>query len=77
MAKPRLSTGRIPFQLGIDASGPTPPTELPYQGDAYYYDSGGGIGSIAGGTVLPGPNQDSPTGSISGSTVLPPEQIYD
>lgn len=76
MSKPRLSSGRIPFQLGIGASEPTP-TELPYQGDAYYYDSGAGIGSIAGGTVLSGPNQDSPIGSVTGGTILPPDQIYD
>ena len=53
MAKPRLSEGRIPFQLGMAAAPPPPPAEPPYQGDAYYYDSAGGTGSITGGTVLP------------------------
>jgi len=75
VSKPRLSEGRIPFQLGISISTPVPPAELPYQGDAYQYDSAGGTGSIAGGTVLPGPEQESPTGSITGGTVLPPEII--
>lgn len=56
---------------------PAPPTELPYQGDVYYYDNSGATGSITGGTVLAGPNQDSPTGSIAGGTVLPAETIYD
>lgn len=56
---------------------PPPPAELPYQGDAYYYDSSGGIGSVSGGSVQPGPNQGSPTGSITGGTVLPAETIYD
>ena len=71
MSKPRLGSGRIPFQLGVGID------ELPYQGDAYAYDGTSAIGPIAGGTVLPGPNQDSPIGSISGGTVLPSETIYD
>lgn len=66
MSKPRLSEGHIPFQLGIDA-----PPALPYQGDAYIYDMTSGMGSVSGGTVLDGPNQNSPTGSIVGGTVLP------
>lgn len=74
MTKPRLSEGRIPFQLGVDAAGPI---ALPYQSDAYYYDSGGGTGLIAGGTVQPFPNQESATGSLAGGTVLPSETIYD
>lgn len=48
-----------------------PVVELPYQGDLYQYDSAGGIGSIAGGTVLIGPNQSSATGSVAGGTVVP------
>lgn len=72
MSKPRLSTGRIPFTLGISADAVT---DLPYQGDAYYYDTSGATGSVTGGTVQPGPIQDSPIGSISGGTVLPPETI--
>lgn len=47
------------------------PLNLPYQGDAYRYDSGGGTGSIAGGTVQPAPSQASPTGSTSGGSVQP------
>lgn len=54
-----------------DDNAPIPPSELPYQGDAYLYDSAGGTGSIAGGTVQAGPNQDSPIGSVSGGTVQP------
>lgn len=46
------------------------PADLPYQGDATIYDSAGGTGSIAGGTVLVNGPQNSPTGSVSG-TVLP------
>lgn len=57
------------------AAGPPPVADLPYQGDAYAYDSGGATGSVSGGTVMPGPNQSSATGSISGGTVLPPETI--
>lgn len=77
MAKPRLSEGRIPFQIGIDVGITPPPVELPYQSDAYIYDMASGTGSVSGGTVQPGPNQDSPTGSITGGTVLAPDTIYD
>lgn len=71
MAKPRLSEGRIPFQLGVSAGVVPPVVTPPYQGDAYYYDSAGGTGSITGGTVQPSPNQDSPIGSVSGGTIQP------
>ena len=74
MSKPRLGSGRIPFQLGISAD---PIVEATYQGDAYSYDGTGPVGSITGGTVQPGPNQDSPTGSITGGTVIDSEYIYD
>lgn len=77
MAKPRLSEGRIPFQLGTDASVIPPVAVVPYQGDAYIYDMASGTGSITGGAVQPGPNQSSPTGSITGGTVLPSDTIYD
>jgi hypothetical protein len=77
MSKPRLSEGRIPFQLGVDTA-PTPPVvALPYQGDAYIYDSAGGTGSVTGGTILDGPDQHSPTGSISGGTVIESDYRYD
>lgn len=76
MAKPRLSTGRIPFQLGIGADAP-PPDDQPYQSDAYIYDMASGTGSVSGATILDGPNQDSPTGSISGATVIDSDYIYD
>lgn len=72
MAKPRLSEGRIPFQLGIDA-----PSALAYQGDAYIYDMASATGSATGNTAQMGPNQDSPTGSITGGTVLPSDTMYD
>jgi hypothetical protein len=75
MAKPRLSEGRIPFQLGVDVAPAPPVVELPYQGDAYIYDMASGTGSVTGGTILDGPEQNSATGSISGGTVLPPETI--
>lgn len=77
MSKPRLSEGRIPFQLGISAGIIPPPVDVPYQGDAYIYDMASGTGSIVGGTILDGPTQDSPTGSISGGTVIDSEYIYD
>jgi hypothetical protein len=76
MAKPRLSEGRIPFQIGIGADAP-PPDNLPFQGDAYIYDAASGTGSVIGGTILDGPDQDSPTGSIAGGTVLDGEYRYD
>jgi hypothetical protein len=77
MSKPRLGEGRIPFQLGVDVA-PTPPvTALPYQGDAYIYDSAGATGSVTGGTILDGPNQGSATGAISGGTVIENDYRYD
>jgi hypothetical protein len=77
MAKPRLGEGRIPFQLGVEVTPTPPPVELPYQGDAYIYDSAGAIGSVTGGTILNGPNQNSATGSISGGTVVENDYRYD
>lgn len=77
MAKPRLSEGRIPFQLGINAGIVPPPVIAPYQGDAYIYDMASGTGSVTGGTVLDGPNQNSPIGSVTGGTVIDSEYIYD
>ena len=69
--KPRLSEGRIPFQLGLDTGVAPPVVELPYQGDAYIYDSAGATGTVTGGTILDGPNQSSPTGSVTGGTIQP------
>ena len=63
---------------GAGISTPIPPVIVTtYQGDAYMYDSSGGTGSIAGGTVFDDPNQGSPTGSVTGGTILDPDQIYD
>jgi len=71
MAKPRISEGRIPFQLGLD-TGVTPPVvELPYQGDAYMYDQAGATGTVTGGTILDGPNQSSATGTVTGGSIQP------
>lgn len=70
-----ISLADVAFAVDLAFIGPFPPTDLPYQGDAYLYDSAGGIGPISGGTVMPGPSQTSATGSISGGTVLPPETI--
>lgn len=53
MSKPRLSEGRIPFQLGVEVAPTPPPVALPYQGDTTIYDLGSPTGSIAGGTILP------------------------
>ena len=62
---------------GIAASAPiVPVVELPYQGDATIYDSGGATGSIANGLVQPGDtvyDTSSATGSMNGGTVMPPE----
>lgn len=58
------------FLIGSGAT-LTPPADLPFQGDAYYYDSAGGAGSISGGAVQPGPNQGSPTGTVQGGMVQP------
>lgn len=33
--------------------GAAPVAELPYQSDVYYYDQGGGTGSVNDGTVQP------------------------
>ena len=67
----------VGLYAGISAT-PPPVVQPPYQGAAYMYDDmGTGEGSIAGGTVFDGPNQNSPTGSISGGTILNPDQIYD
>jgi len=77
MSKPRLSEGRIPFQLGLDTGVTPPPADLPYQGDAYIYDSAGATGSVTGGTILDGPDQNSPTGSVSGGTIIEGDYRYD
>lgn len=64
--------GGVLVAVGSGADdGPTPPIDLPFQGDAYLYDSAGGTGSIAGGTVLANGAQPSAIGSVSGATVLP------
>lgn len=47
------------------------PADLPFQGDAYRYDSAGPIGSITGGTALANAPQVAPIGSVSGGTVQP------
>lgn len=81
MSKPRLSEGRIPFQLGEDTAGPTPPvTDLPYQGSMTVYDGTSGTGPIAGATVVAADtlyDATSGTGSLIGGTVLNPDVIYD
>lgn len=64
------------FLLGLSGSGGLPPVVGPYVGDAYYYDTSGGTGSVTGGDVQPGPIQGEPTGSISGGTVMPSETDY-
>ena len=56
--------------IAIGAGADVGPVELPYQGDAYRYDSSSGTGSIAGGTVLMGPNQGSAAGSTGSGTVI-------
>jgi len=57
------------MKAGLDGTLPVPPTEPPFIGDAYIYDSAAPIGSVSGGTMQPGPNQSSPIGSVSGGTV--------
>ena len=61
---------------GIGSSPPTP-AAAPYQGDAYIYDSAGATGSVTGGTILDGPDQNSPTGSVTGGTIIENDYRYD
>lgn len=38
--------------IGASVSTPTPPDDLPYQGDTTIYDQASATGSISGGTVI-------------------------
>lgn len=67
-----ISVADVATAIDLAYIGPFPPIgDLPYQGDAYIYDSAGGTGSIANGTVLAGGPQSSPTGTVSGASVQP------
>ncbi len=66
--------GGVLVAIGSGTDSEPPPAELPYQGDAYIYDMASGIGSVVGGSIQMGPNQDSATGSVTGGTVLPAPQ---
>ena len=63
---------------GAGISTPIPPVDdSAYHGDAYIYDSAGATGSVTGGTILDGPDQNSPTGSVSGRTIIESDYRYD
>lgn len=64
--------------IGGGETTPIPPVDdSAYRGDTYLYDALSGTGSVSGGSVQPGPNQNSPTGSVTGGTILAPDTIYD